>query len=89
MELRSLHLDVGKLTAQVRANHPERVVDCELGAESTQRILAGGEPLVSYLRTSGRLPPGGWFDELWLDAEAQTVVVRCGEATESLDYQAL
>lgn len=89
MELRSLHLDVGKLTTRVRANHPERVVDCELGAESTQRILAGGEPLVSYLRTSGRLPPGGWFDELWLDAEAQTVAVRCGEAIEALDYQVL
>ncbi len=89
MELRSLHLDSGKLKAHVRASHPDRTVDGELSAEATQRILAGGEPLVAYLRAAGRLPSGGWFDELWLDADEKTVTVRLGDSTETLDYQAV
>ena len=58
-----------------------------LGPEATARILDGGKALLTWLWQTGRLPDGELFAELWLDADAKTVAVRCGSRIESLDYQ--
>lgn len=87
MELRTLHINTTQLVTKVRATHPERVVDGMLGPEATARILDGGKALQTWLWQTGRLPDGEVFAELWLDADAKTIAVRCGSRIESLDYQ--
>ena len=58
MELRTLHLDGQTLRTRVYATHPDRVVDVELSADVTARLLTAAAPFLNWLATADYLPQG-------------------------------